>query len=175
MKYPVNFFVILLLFFCVNISKADDLPIVYINMDKVMNETVAGKSLQNQIDQIHEINISEFKKIEENLKKEETSILSQKNILTNDEYLKKIDLLKKKVNDYKKNRQEKINTITKKRVEATSKFFDKITPILSDYSEKNGISIILRKKDIVLARTSLDITKEIIDIVDTQVKVINLN
>ena len=175
MKYPVNFFVILLLFFCVNISKADDLPIVYINMDKVMNETVAGKSLQNQIDQIHEINISEFKKIEENLKKEETSILSQKNILTNDEYLKKIDLLKKKVSDYKKNRQEKINKVTKKRVEATSKFFDKITPILSDYSEKNGISIILRKKDIVLARTSLDITKEIIDIVDTQVKVINLN
>ncbi len=84
-------------------------------------------------------------------------------------------MLKKKVDDYKKKRQEKINVVTKKRVEATSKFFDKITPILSDYSEKNGISIILRKKDIVLARTSLDITKEIIDIVDSKVKEINLN
>ena len=175
MKYLVSFFVIIIISFCANISKAENIPVVYINMDKVMNETIAGKSLQVQIDKIHKMNISEFKKIEDGLKEEETSIVSQKNILTNDEYLKKIDLLKKKVNDYKKNRQEKINTITKKRVEATSKFFDKITPILSDYSEKNGISIILRKKDIVLARTSLDITKEIIDIVDTQVKVINLN
>ena len=88
---------------------------------------------------------------------------------------KKIDLLKKNVSEYKKNRQEKINIVTKKRVEATSKFFDKVTPILSEYSEKNGISIILRKEDIVLARTNLDITSKIIDIVNSKVKEIDLN
>ena len=62
--------------------------------------------------------------------------MSQKNILTNEEYMKKIDLLKKNVSEYKKNRQQKIDIVTKKRVEATSKFFDKVTPILSEYSDK---------------------------------------
>ena len=175
MKYVVKFFVIILITFCVNISHAEDLLIVYINMNKVMNETIAGKSLQEQIDKIHEKNISDFKKVEEKLKKQESSILSQKNILTNEEYMKKIDLLKKNVSEYKKNRQEKINIVTKKRVEATSKFFDKVSPILSEYSEKNGISVILRKKDIVLARTNLDITSKIIDIVNSKVKEIDLN
>ena len=175
MKYLVKFFVIILITFCVNISHAADLLIVYINMNKVMNETIAGKSLQEQIDKIHEKNISDFKKVEEKLKKQESSILSQKNILTNEEYMKKIDLLKKNVSEYKKNRQEKINIVTKKRVEATSKFFDKVTPILSEYSEKNGISVILRKEDIVLARTNLDITSKIIDIVNSKVKEIDLN
>ena len=175
MKYLVKFFVIILITFCVNISHGDDLLIVYINMDNVMNKTIAGKSLQEQLDKIHKKNISDFKKIEEILKKQESSILSQKNILTNEEYIKKIDLLKKNVSEYKKNRQEKINIVTNKRVEATSKFFDKVTPILSEYSEKNGISIILRKEDIVLARTNLDITSKIIDIVNSKVKEIDLN
>ena len=175
MKYLVKFFVIILITFCVKISHAAELLIVYINMNKVMNETIAGKSLQEQIEKIHEKNISDFKKVEEKLKKQESSILSQKNILTNEEYMKKIDLLKKNVSDYKKNRQQKIDIVTKKRVEATSKFFDKITPILSEYSEKNGISVILRKEDIVLARTNLDITSKIIDIVDSKVKEIDLN
>ena len=175
MKYLVNFFVIILITFYVNISKSENLQIVYINMDNVMNQTVAGKSLQNQIDEIHKINISEFKKIEDNLKKEEAATISQKNILTQEEYKKKIDLLKIKVSDYKIKRKEKIDLVTNKRVEATSKFYDQITPILSEYSEKNEISIILRKKDIVLARTSLDITKEIIDIVNSKVKKIKLD
>ena len=175
MKYLVKFFVIILITFYVNISKSENLQIVYINMDNVMNQTVAGKSLQNQIDEIHKINISEFKKIEDNLKKEEAATISQKNILTPEEYKKKIDLLKIKVSDYKIKRKEKIDLVTNKRVEATSKFYDQITPILSEYSEKNEISIILRKKDIVLARTSLDITKEIIDIVNSKVKKIKLD
>ena len=34
-----------------------------------MNKTIAGKSLQEQIDKIHKKNISDFKKIEEKLKK----------------------------------------------------------------------------------------------------------
>ena len=70
MKYLVKFFVIILITFCVNISHAAELLIVYINMNKVMNETIAGKSLQEQIDKIHVKNISDFKKVEEKLKKQ---------------------------------------------------------------------------------------------------------
>ena len=52
MKYLVKFFVIILITFCVNISHADDLLIVYINMDNVMSKTIAGKSLQEQLDKM---------------------------------------------------------------------------------------------------------------------------
>ncbi len=55
------------------------------------------------------------------------------------------------------------------------KFFDIITPILENYSKSNDISIILRKKDIVIAKTNLDITNEIIELVNSKVKKINLN
>ena len=58
---------------------------------------------------------------------------------------------------------------------ATANLLKEINPILSNYSNENGISIILRKKDIVLARTDLDITKQIIETIDLKIKKINLN
>ena len=58
---------------------------------------------------------------------------------------------------------------------ATANLLKAINPILSNYSKKNRISIILRKQDIVLGRTDLDITKQIIEIIDLKIKKIDLN
>ena len=175
MKYPVRFFVIILFFFYNTLLNAETLSIVYINMDKVMNQTAAGKSLLTQLEKIHKANIAEFAEIETSLKEEEISIKSQKNLLSDDEYNKKVKFLKDKIGNYKKNRKEKIDFVSKKKIEATSMLLKEVNPILTEYSKKNGITIILKKKDIVLARTELDITQEIISLVDTKIKKINLN
>ena len=174
MKYLVRFFVILFITIC-SISNAENLSIVYVDMEKVMNQSIAGKSLTNQIEKIHKVNLEEFKINEEELKKEELLILSQKNVLSEKEYKNKVNLFKEKLNSYKKKRQKKIDLVTKKRMNATSNLLKEINPILSDYSKNNGISIILRKQDIVLARTDLDITKQIIETIDLRVKKIDLN
>ena len=140
-----------------------------------MNQSVAGKSLNSQLDKIHKANLEEFKINEEELKKEEVLILSQKNVLSEEDYKNKVNLFKEKLNSYKKKRQEKIDLVTKKRMNATANLLKKINPILSSYSKENGISIILRKQDIVLARTDLDITKQIIEAIDLKIKKIDLN
>ena len=174
MKYLVSLFVIILITFYINLSRAENL-IVYLNMAKIMNETEAGKSINKQLEKIHKINIKEFKKIEDELKEEEASIITQKNVLSKADYSKKINSLRLKANDYRKNRQDKINLLTKKRIEASSKLLENINPILSEYSKENGISIILPKKNVILAKTDLDITDEIIDIANSKIKEIDLN
>ena len=177
MKYPVRIFVIIIITFYTIVLKAEDKSsaIVYINMEKVMNETNVGKSIKDQLEKIHKTNITEFNQIESDLKNEEQKIFSQKNILSQDEYNKKVNIFKSKLDNYRKDRKNKIDYITKKRVEATKKILEEITPILENYSKSNDISIILRKKDIVIAKTKLDITDEIIELVNSKVKKINLN
>ena len=176
MKYPVKFFVIILITYYFNISHADESSsIVYINMEKVMNKSLAGKSLIEQLDKMHQLNIEEFKIAEDSIKSEENKIMSQKNLLSEEEFNKKISSLKKKINNYKKNRKAKIDNVTKMKVDATNKFFEKLNPILADYSKKNNISIILRRKDIVIAKTDLDITDKIIVLIDSSIKKIDLN
>ena len=174
MKYPVKIFVIIIFLFCNNLSYAENL-IVYIDMEKILNESKSGMSINKQLEKIHKMNIKEFKKIEDELKKKEESIIAQKNILSKEDYTKKIKILRDNANSYRKNRQEKINLLTKKRMESSSKLLSIINPILSDYSKVNNISIILQKKNVVLAKTDLNITNNIIDILNSKIESINLN
>ena len=174
MKYPVKFFVIILITIC-SISKAENLSIVYVDMEKTMNQSIVGKYLNSQLDKIHKANLKEFKINEEDLKKEEVLILSQKNVLSEEDYKSKLNLFKEKLNSYKKKRQEKIDLVTKKRMKATANLLKEINPILSNYSKENGISIILREQDIVLAKTNLNITKQIIETGNLKIKKIDLN
>ena len=174
MKYPVKIFVIIIFLFCNNLSYAENL-IVYIDMEKILNESKSGMSINKQLEKIHKINIKEFKKIEEELKKKEESIIAQKNILSKEDYAKKIKILRDDTNSYRKNRQEKINLLTKKRMESSTKLLSIINPILSDYSKANNISIILQKKNVVLAKTDLNITNKVIDILNSKIESINLN
>ena len=175
MKHLVSFFVIILITFCFNNAKSEELLVAYIDMEKVMNETVAGKSLIEQLETIHRKNVTGFNKTEKDLKKKESLILSQKNILSEKEYKNKINKLKNEISIYNKERKEKIDSVAKKKIEATASLLKKINPILADYSKKNGISIIFRKKDIVLARSNLEITAQIIELVNSKVKKININ
>ena len=174
MKYPVKIFVIIIFLFCNNLSYAENL-IVYIDMEKILNESKSGISINKQLEKIHKMNIKEFKKIEDELKKKEESIIAQKNILSKEDYTKKIKILRDNTNSYRKNRQEKINLLTKKRMESSAKLLSIINPILSDYSKVNNISIILQKKNVVLAKTDLNITNKIIDILNSKIESINLN
>ena len=63
----------------------------------------------------------------------------------------------------------------KLKISATKKLIKKLNPILSDYSEKNSISIILQKRDIIIGKNSLNITDDIIKILDENVKEIKIN
>ena len=60
-------------------------------------------------------------------------------------------------------------------MESSAKLLSIINPILSDYSKVNNISIILQKKNVVLAKTDLNITNKVIDILNSKIESINLN
>ncbi len=174
MKYLVRLFVTIFAFFYISLSSAE-ISIVFVNMEKVMNQSKAGKSITLKLEEIHKGNIKLFKETEESLKKEENDIIQKKNILSNEEYNKKIELLRQKVAKYRKNRQDRINSINQKKMEASSKLLKALNPILSQYSKDNQISLILQKKNIVLGKTDLDITNKIIEIADAKIKSISLD
>ena len=94
-----NKFLKLIIFFVIifysNIAIAND-KIYYIDIDTLMNNSLAGKSIAKQLNKNDKSNNENFKKLEENLKNEETKLISQKNILKKDEYQKKLSYLNKK-------------------------------------------------------------------------------
>jgi Skp family chaperone for outer membrane proteins len=166
--------ILLLLIFNSNTVYANK-SIVYIDLDFVMNNSLAGKSIQNKLNKINKINIKKFSITEKDLKNEEVKIISQKNILSKDEYKKKTDEFSKKVLSFRQNKQKNINELTKKKIKAQALLINTITPLLADYSKKNDISIIVPKKNIIIGKSDLDITKNILELLDKQIKTINID
>tara|TARA_B100000945_G_C20301468_1_gene558264 strand:+ start:153 stop:677 length:525 start_codon:yes stop_codon:yes gene_type:complete len=163
--------IIYFLFFQSSITFAD--KIVYLNIEKIMKTSKAGKSIIDKINKKNSENLEKFKKIEEELKKSEKDLIAKKNILSEEEFAKKFNELKKKINNYRQSRQNTIDDITNKRIKASTEFFKKINPILGKYASENDISFILRKKNIIMGKTNLDITDDVLKIIDKEVSKIN--
>ncbi len=174
MKCIYNLVFITFFFFNFNLLKADEL-ISYVDMDLLMNSSEAGKSISSQLTAIHKKTTSEFKKIEEELKKEETDLIKQKNVISNEEFEKKLSLLRNKTSDYQKQRKKSNDSLNEKRMNATSELVNLIQPILAEYANNNSISIIFQKKNIIIGKTELDITEDILKILNEKHKKIAIN
>ena len=174
MKSIYNLVFITIFFFNFNLLKANEI-ISYVDMDLLMNSSEAGKSISSQLTAIHKKTTSELKEIEEKLKKEESSLIKQKNVISNEEFEKKLSLLRNKASDYQKQRKKFNDSINKKRLDATSELISIIQPILAEYANNNSISIIFHKKNIIIGKTELDITEDVLKILNENHKKIVIN
>ena len=167
--------IVVIIFFFNSYSLSEENKIVYIDMDLLVSKSLAGKSINDQIKSQNKNNLEKFKKIESDIKKEDEDISNKKNILSEDEYKKMVSQLNKKIKNYRVMVSENVDKNNKLKISATKKLIKKLNPILSDYSEKNSISIILQKRDIIIGKNSLNITDDIIKILDENVKEIKIN
>ena len=157
-----------------NLLKANQ-SILYIDMNYLLNNSLAGKSIVNQLKNLNEKNLKKFNEIEEGLKSEENKLISQQKILEKDEYLKQLNNLRKKVSNYKIERSNINNNILKKKGSAQQKLLNELDAILKDYSKKNSVLYIMPKKNIIIGNTELDITQKILKSLDNNIKKININ
>ena len=127
--------------------------IVYLDIEKLIHSSKAGKIIDEEIKKNHKTNLNIFETKENALKEEESNIISQKNILNEEEFKKKIDNLKKKVINYQNKKKQKIDELNLLKSELTKKLLTHINPLLAEYSDKNSISLIVDKKIIVLGKT----------------------
>ena len=166
---------VLILYFCVNSNSVFANKIVYINMDKIMQISKAGKEAISKINDQKKKDVSKFQKIEKDLKSKEEELISKKNVISAEEFNKKLDSLSKEINNYRKLRQEAIDLSTKSRLNASADFSEKIKPILAEYAKENNIDMIIQKKNIIMGKTDLDITDDILKIVDKKINKLKIN
>ena len=171
----IKFFISLLLTLFIINNTANAEKIVYIDMDKIMQISKAGKTAIEKINNQKKKDVNKFRKIEEDLKAQEMDLINKKNVLSSEEFNKKIESLTKKINDYRKLRQEAIDSSTKNRLNASADFANKIKPILAQYAGDNNIDMVIQKKNIIMGKSSLDITNEILKIVDNKISNLKIN
>jgi len=166
----IRFSSILVIFlFCTNIVLSEQ-KIAFINMDKVISTSNSGSSMLKQLNNLNNKNLKFLNNEEKNLKEKEKKLISQKNIISEADFNNKVDKLKSKINDHNQNKNKIIKDFNKLKVDNTNNLLKLINTILVKFSNDKEISIILKKRNLVVAKTELDITDEIIKIVNIEVK-----
>ena len=155
--------------FIVNPVNSDQ-KIVFINMEKVLETSNSGSSILKQLNAINNKNVMFLKKEEKKFKEKETKLISQKNIISESDFQNKINDLKAEIKKYNQSKKKIITDFNKLKVDNTNKLLQLINPILVKFSNDKEISIILQKKDLVVGKTQLDITDEIIEIINKAIK-----
>ncbi len=149
--------------------------IVYLDVEKIMQQSIAGKAVIEKIKKKRETSISKFQKKEKEIFEKEKKLISQKNVLNQDEFKKKIQDLRNDISNYQKDRNKTLNDITQLRIKASTSLIKKLTPILEAYAKENSIRIIIQKKQIVMGNKEDDITSDILDLVNKKVKSIKID
>ena len=170
-----KFLVINIFFFIFVSSFAEEQKIVYLNLDKIMQQSIAGKSIKKQLENLYKENLEKFKKNDEILKSKEKKIITQKNILSKEDFQKELTGLRKEIINFQKEQVKARDEINKLRVGATNQLISKLSPILEEYAKENSISLILQKKNIVMGKKEIEITDEILSITNEKIKNIKIN
>ena len=111
MKYLNYFLIIFFVFFFTN-SHATN-KVVFIDIDYLINNSSIGKKIINKLENEDKKNVDILKKKEKLLKKNEEEIKKKQNIISSEELQKEINLLKKKISEFKSEKNKMVNLFSK--------------------------------------------------------------
>jgi Skp family chaperone for outer membrane proteins len=166
-------FIILLFFLNTSNSFADN--VYFMDFGKVLNASKPGAEAQKKLKNKIEAETKRFNKLETDIKKSEADIISQKKALGADEYKKKVKNLRKRVADLQKDKTDTFKNIAKTRSDAKKALLKAVNPIVKKYMEDNNIRLIVDKKSVILGDKTLEITDQIIVILNKELPSLKIN
>jgi Skp family chaperone for outer membrane proteins len=171
-KFKNIFFLFFFLLLSNNANSAN--KVSYIDIDYVLSNTIIGKFLLTKLKEDEKLIIIKFKDNDEKFKNDEKKILAKKNLISNDELNREMKSLRNKFNEYKRNKDLEIKNFKEKREINILNLMNLINPIIEKYMVDNSIHILLDKKNVFIANKDYDITNFLIELIDNQIKTIEI-
>ena len=160
-------FFLLFFFLSFEFSYADT-KIAYINVNHILNNSEVGKSISKHLNNIKEKKLIEFQSIEIQLSEKEKNIIKKKNIIDDKEFTNEVNVLKKEIVEYNNRKKNFNKKIDEQKIKYTKEVLITLNSIISNYVEEKDIQIVFSKKDIIIAKKDLDITKPIMNLLNKE-------
>ena len=165
---------LIIIFFSIsNVSKAQD-NVAFIDLNIIFDNSNAGKKINKDIVNKKKQNDNNFKDLQTKFESDREKLLAKKNVISKDEFNKQLFDLENKLKDYNSKIKKENNELTNLQLKARKEFFNSLRPILEDYAKENSIDIILKKENVLIGKTTLDISNDILKIFDKKVKKISI-
>ena len=164
-KKLINFIVIICIFFLGTNSFAQE-KIAFIDLNFVYSNSKIGKKKIGEIDNKRKNINKDIKEFQKKLEDEKKKLLAQKNVLAEEEYKKKILDLENNLKKYNEIISKKNKDLVDYQNKSKDEFSNKLKSTLEKYAKENSISMIIRKSQILIGVNRLDVTKDILELVN---------
>ena len=144
-------------------------------MNLILKNSEVGKTLTEKINQLNNNHIVKFREIENKLIAKEKTLLAQKNILDNSEFEKRLTTLSEEIKKFRNDKKTSETNINKIKIENTKEILKLLNPIITNYMKEKNIKVILDKRSVLMADSTLDVTDEVLKILNDKVKSLNID
>ncbi len=141
----------------------------FIDLEFIFQNSVVGKKISKRAISSRNSENEKNNKTEKKLEKQKNDILSKKNLLEKKEFDEMVISHQKEVQDYQLKKNKKIKDLTQENIKLTKNFMKKVDKVLLKYASDNKIDLILNKNTLIVSNSSLDITSDILKIVDKEI------
>jgi Skp family chaperone for outer membrane proteins len=163
MKILIKIFIFLL----ITNAHSDD-AIKYIDINYIIKNSKIGVTFNKILEKKNNDILKDLEKQKVALDNKKEKITAQKNILDEKNYLELVKEFQNDVNKFNILQNEKNNEFNNFRVKANNELLRVINPIITEYLDKNSVSILLQKDNIIFGNKNLDITQPIIEILNSR-------
>ena len=167
------FFILFFLVISTSLLKAQE-KVSFIDIDYILASSLAGKSLLNKLKEGEELKINVLKSKDEDYKQKESKILAKKNLISKEEMNKELKSLQIEFNEYREEKIKQIDELKAKRNRNIVNFFKSLNPIIEKYMSDNSIYMLIDKKNVFIANKDYDITNNLIELINNQIKDIEI-
>ena len=161
-KFLITFF--LITFF--NISAYGENQIVLLDLDYAVSNSNVGKNILQNLNKTRLKEIEKLKLVESRLIKKEQEINKIKNIISKEELNSKISEFQKEIKDFNVKKDQIQKKFLNDKNKELEELLKKINPLIIKFMDDNSIEMIISKSNVYLAKTKLDITKNIIELIN---------
>ena len=161
-KFLITFF--LITFF--NISAYGENQIVLLDLDYAVSNSNVGKNILQNLNKTRLEEIEKLKLVESSLIKKEQEINKIKNIISKEELNSKISEFQKEIKDFNVQKDQIQKKFLNDKNKELEELLKKINPLIIKFMDDNSIEMIISKSNVYLAKTKLDITKNIIELIN---------
>lgn len=137
--------------------------IAVVNIQQVMKDSTAAKSVREQLENKQKSFQSEISKKEEDLKKEDQELGKQKSVLAKDAFEAKVKSFREKATNMQKDVQSKKAMLDGAFERSLNDIQKVVTEIIADIAKEKGFAVALPTSQILYADKTLDISSEVLD------------
>jgi Skp family chaperone for outer membrane proteins len=172
MKKNIIFFIFF--FFISNNNTLADNSISFIDVDYIYSNSIIGKKINDKLNTESTKIKEELSNYQKEIQDEKDKLINQKKIISDEEFKKKTIDLEKKIQKYNMIISKKNKAFTKFKNETKGLFLKKLMNIVEEYVEANSIQLILKKENIIIGINNLDISNDILKLLNEKINDINL-